>query len=193
MACLPLLGQAQNTWEMSEQEQKTGKPAVDRKYLVGAVPVVDGRVVFSTTIDAPGKSQAQIFDALQAYMAKMAKEPNQSEQSRVADDKEQGTIVGNYQEWLVFKRTALVLDQTRFYYKLIVQCHDGKADVKLTAIHYLYDEERDPQSLRAEEWITDEYGLKKGKDKLSRVTGRFRQKTIDRKDYIFQKLQQCVK
>lgn len=194
LACLPLLAGAQNTWEMSEQEAKSGRPAVDQKYLVGAVPVVDGRVVFSTTVKAPGRSRAQIYDAIHAFLAKMAKEPNQTEQSRlVIEDKDGGNIVGSYQEWLVFKRTALVLDQTRFFYQVVAQCKDGSADIQLTRIHYLYDEERDPQALKAEEWITDEYGLKKGKDKLSRVTGRFRKKTIDRKDYIFAKIAEVVR
>ena len=54
-------------------------------------------------------------------------------------------------------------------------------------IVYLYDEERDPQTYYAEEWITDRYGLNKKQDKLARVSGKFRRKTIDRKDYLFNK------
>ena len=60
-------------------------------------------------------------------------------------------------------------------------------------IYYLYDEERNPQTYNAEEWITDEYGLKKNKDKLSRVSGKFRRKTIDRKDYLFNKMANLFK
>ena len=37
----------------------------------------------------------------------------------------------------------------------------------------------------AENWITDKYGLNKNKTKLSRMSGKFRKKTIDRKDEIF--------
>ena len=70
-------------------------------------------------------------------------------------------------------------------YHLIVDCADGQATVKMTRIYYLYDEERDPQTYRAEEWITDRYGLNKKQNKLSRVSGKFRRKTIDRKDYLF--------
>ena len=55
-------------------------------------------------------------------------------------------------------------------------------------IHYLYEEERDPQQYKAEEWITDEYALRKNKQKLARISGKFRRKTIDRKDFIFNKL-----
>ena len=190
MLCLPLAGAAQNTWEMPENT--TTNP--DAKYLVGAVPVVDGRVTFKTTVEAPGKSAAQVASIIRAYMEKMTKEPGQFEQSRIAlDDSVTHQIVGTYQEWLVFKSTALVLDRTRLFYNLIADCHDGKADITMTRIYYLYEEERDPQTLKAEEWITDEEGLTRSKQKLSRVAGKFRRKTIDRKDYLFNKFAELLK
>ena len=37
----------------------------------------------------------------------------------------------------------------------------------------------------AEEWITDEWALNKKGNKLSKYSGKFRCKTIDRKDNIF--------
>lgn len=197
LLCLPLMANAQNEWEEMEhentpqQETKAKKAVVteDQKYLAGAVPVVDGHVVFTTTIKAPGKSAAQIYGIIKGYMEKMTKMKNQSEQSRIAiDDPQKGNICGVYQEWLVFKSTALVLDRTRFFYNLIADVKDGEAVITMNRIYYLYDEERNPQTMKAEEWITDEYGLKKNKEKLSRVSGKFRKKTIDRKDYIFKKL-----
>ena len=178
---IPMASMAQdNTWE---RPQVTNN---DAKYLVGAVPEVDGRVVFQTTISAPGKTAAQIFDLLHADLKKMTQEPNQIEQSRVSlADAATGELVGQFQEWLVFKNKPLVLDRTRFFYTLMINCKDGAADVKLTRIHYLYDEERDATTYKAEEWITDQYGLNRKQNKLARVSGKFRRKTIDRKDYIF--------
>jgi colicin import membrane protein len=191
MMCLPMAMMAQNTWEMPEQGTSVNP---DQKYLVGAVPVVDGKVVFQTTIDAPGKSADQIADILRSYLMKMTKEPGQFEQSRIViDDSVNHEIVGTYQEWLVFKSTALVLDRTRLMYNLIAKCDNGKADISMTRIYYLYEEERDPQTFKAEEWITDEEGLTKNKKKLSRVSGKFRRKTIDRKDYLFNKFTQLLK
>ena len=191
MMCLPMAMMAQNTWEMPEQGTSVNP---DQKYLVGAVPVVDGKVVFQTTIDAPGKSADQIADILRSYLTKMTKEPGQFEQSRiVADDSLNHEIVASYQEWLVFKATALVLDRTRLMYNIIAKCDNGKADISMTRIYYLYEEERDPQTFKAEEWITDEEGLTKNKKKLSRVSGKFRRKTIDRKDYLFNKFTQLLK
>lgn len=193
MMCIPMIGMAQNTWEMPEQNGQT-KQNPDAKYLVGAVPVEDGKVVFKKTIEAKGKSAKEIFETVDSYLRKMAKEPNQTEQSRVTlSDSTNNKLVGMYQEWLVFKSTALVLDQTRFFYILAVDCFDGKAEVILTNIYYLYEEERAPQRFAAEEWITDKWGLTKNKNKLSRVSGKFRRKTIDRKDYIFNKIESLLK
>lgn len=191
--CLPVAITAQNTWEMEENEQgQVVNP--DAKYLAGAVPVVDGKVTFETTIDAPGKSAEQIYRIMLKSMTEMTKEKGQTEQSRIVlADSANYSIGGSYQEWLVFKSTPLVLDRTRLFYHLIVECTNGKANIKMTKIHYLYEEERDPQTFRAEEWITDEYGLKKNKQKLSRVTGKFRRKTIDRKDYLFNKFAKLLK
>lgn len=187
---------AQNTWEMPEvvQNGKTVKVLPNQKYLEGAVPVVDGRVVFDTVINVPGKNAQQIHDILLDYMTKITKEKNQLEQSRITlDDKDNHIICGTYQEWLVFKSTALVLDRTRFIYNIISKYEDGKAEISITRIYYLYDEERTPQSFKAEEWITDEYGLKKNKSALSRVSGKFRKKTIDRKEYLFRKFAEALR
>lgn len=193
LMCLPMTMTAQNTWEIQKNENGVAANP-DAKYLTGAVPVADGKVVFETTIDAPGKSAEQIYQTLRKCLNDMTKEENQFEQSRIVlTDSVSHQIVASYQEWLVFKSTALVLDRTRLFYHIIADCKDGKADIKMTKIYYLYEEERDPQTLKAEEWITDEYGLKKNKRKLSRVTGKFRRKTIDRKDYLFDKFAKLLK
>lgn len=194
IALLPLCATAQNTWEMPEEQENALKTNPDQKYLEGAVPVVNGQVVFQTTIAAPGKSARQIYDILHAQMAKMLKEKNQFEQSRFTiENPEKGELAAYYQEWLVFKNKPLVLDRTRLMFNLTVVCKDGSAEVTINRIHYLYDEERNATTYRAEEWITDEYGLKKDKQKLSRVSGKFRRKTIDRKDYIFDKFATLLK
>lgn len=195
MMFLPLTAMAQNnTWEQAETNDKGIVVNPDQKYLVGAVPVVNGRVEFEKTIDAPGKSASQIYEIIYNYMQKMTTEPNQFEQSRIIlKDSIKMELAGSYQEWLVFKNKPLVLDRTRLFFNLMAKCENGKAVIKMSRIYYLYDEERQAQTYKAEEWITDEYGLKKNKQKLSRVTGKFRKKTIDRKDYIFNKIESLLK
>ena len=192
MMSLPMVAMAQdNTWERVETSTNNANP--DQKYLAGAVPEVDGKVVFKTTVQAPGKSAQQVYDIVLDYMKKLVKEPNQFEQSRVVLEENGRQAGATLQEWLVFKATALQLDRTRLLYNLVVDCYDGKADITMSRINYIYDEERDPQHYVAEEWITDKWGLNKKQNKLARVSGKFRRKTIDRKDFLFNKFAELLK
>ena len=198
LALVPLTLLAQdNTWEINEEEEvkkeAKAKPKVDEKYLKGAVPEVDGKVVFSTSINAPGKTAAQIYDILLQYMERMTKTTNQIQSKIITADADKHEITGAYQEWLVFKKTALSLDRTRFMYALNAQCSDGRADIKMTRIRYLYEEERSPQHMTAEEWITDKEAVNKKNTKLLPISGKFRRKTIDRKDYLFNKFASLLK
>lgn len=178
-----------NTWE--QVELKSGETNPDAKYLTGAVPEVNGKVVFEKLIRVPGKTKKQIYDILLSQFTKMTKEANQFEQSRIAynDTLDNKQLVASYQEWLVFKNKPLVLDRTRLFYQLIADIKDGEVLIKMNRIYYLYDEERTPTTYQAEEWITDRYGLNRKMTKLARVSGKFRRKTIDRKDYIFGRLE----
>ncbi len=191
---LPLTVVAQdNSWEQTD-ETKPYKENANPKYLAGAVPEVDGKVIFSKTIKAPGKSKKQIYEALSGYFNKMTQESNQLEQSRITltDTVNFEQLVGTYQEWLVFKNKPLVLDRTRLFYNLIASIKDGEATIEMTRIYYIYDEEREATTYKAEEWINDRYGLNKKKTKTARVSGKFRRKTIDRKDYLFGKIEQLL-
>ena len=198
LAALPVSMWAQdNNWEIAEEEQqevvKPEKVNPDEKYLRGAVPLVDGKVVFSKTIEAPGKSADQIYTILHDYIEKMTKASYQIHSLFVVEDTENHKIGATFEEWLVFKKAALMLDQTRLYYVLEVNCKDGEAEVSFSRIHYLYDEYRKPQKLKAEEWITDDVAVNKKNTKLYPFMGKFRRKTIDRKDFIFNKFESLLK
>lgn len=187
-----------NTWERPEEEQQEEvarqKINPDAKYLKGAVPEVDGKVVFSKHIDAPGKSAAEIYGILQKYLTKMTKEKNQLENSKVVtEDTEKHILSAYYEEWLVFKANAIVLDRTRFYYAIWAECKNGGVDVKMSHIRYLYEEERKPERYTAEEWITDKEAVNKKNTKLYPGMGKFRRKTIDRKDFLFNKFESLLK
>ena len=193
LIALPVAVAAQeNEWEKQEQKAQTAN--TDAKYLAGAVPEVDGHVMFSTTVQVPGKTAEQIYERALQLMTELTKTSNQLEQSRIAyTNAETHQIVGSYQEWLVFKNKPLNLDRTRMLYQLVADCRDGEMDLKMMRIVYLYDEERNPTTYKAEEWINDKYGLNKKQTKLARVSGKFRRKTIDRKDYLFENLGEMVK
>ena len=190
LVAMPLLAAAQdNTWERIETTP-AGSTNPDAKYLVeNAVPMVDGRVCWKTTIAAPGKSAQQVYDILLAQLNKMVNEENQlMERSKVAiQDQATHQLGATFHEWLVFKNTALSLDRTVLNFQLIVECSDGKADVQMTRVSYDYELERDPIHYTAEEWISDKYAVNKKRTKLLKLSAKFRRKTIDRKDFIFNK------
>ena len=189
LLALPLAISAQdNTWEKIETEP-VEKENPDAKYLAeNAVPMVDGKVVFHTVIKAPGKSADQIYDILLKQLEKMVQEPNQIENSVVAlQNRDKHELAAVFHEWLVFKSVALSLDRTQFNYQLHVLCSDGQADVSMMRISYDYDLERNPHHYTAEEWIADKYAVNKKRTKLYPISGKFRRKTIDRKDFIFNK------
>jgi colicin import membrane protein len=198
LALVPLTLWAQdNTWEINEDEdvkqEVKVKTKVDPKYLKGAVPEVNGQVVFSKHINVPGKTASQIYDIMLQYMQRLTKTSNQIESQISTSDAQKHEIVGIYQEWLVFKNTALSLDRTRFFYALRAQCSDGAVDIEMMRIRYLYEEERTPQRMSAEEWITDKESVNKKNTKLMPMSGKFRRKTIDRKDYLFNKFESLLK
>lgn len=196
LALVPLTLWAQdNTWERADEDEQeeVKQDGEDPKYLRGAVPEVDGKVVFSKTIDAPGKSATEIFKIVRTYLEKMTKEKNQINSRLVIDDAENHQVAGSFEEWLVFKSIAIYLDQTRLRYVLSVKCDDGKAEVTMCRIRYLYDEYRKPQDILAEGWITDDYAVNKKNTRLFPNSGKFRRKTIDRKDFIFNKLETLLK
>ena len=200
LAAMPLgLWAQDNTWELPEEEQQVEETTLEAKinpnakYLRGAVPEIDGKVVFSKTIEAPGKSAAQIYTILHDYMVKMTKASNQINSRVVVEDSVNHELGDSFEEWLVFKKSALQLDKTRLYFVLEAKCENGKADVTMSRIHYLYDENRKPERFKAEGWITDDYAVNKKNTKLFPGSGKFRRKTIDRKDFIFDKFESLLK
>lgn len=203
IALFPLVINAQNVWEKPEnnsQQQQQKKKALiqknpaneDPKYLAGAIPLIDGKIVFTLDQDVPGKSAQQIYDILYKVLNQMTKEEGQFKESQVAlVNKQDHIIAARFKEWLVFQNTFLSLDRTIFNYTIIANCSDGHANITLSRMSYQYEMDRpDTEAVEtvAEDWITDEFALNKKKTKLAKYTGKFRRKTIDRKDNIFETL-----
>ena len=201
IALFPLVMNAQNVWEKpennSQQQQKKKKALIEKnlanedpKYLAGAIPLVDGKIVFTLDQDVPGKSAQQIYDILYNLLNQMTKEEGQFKESQVAlVNKQDHIIAARFKEWLVFQNTFLSLDRTIFNYTIIAKCSDGHANITLSRMSYQYEIDRpDTEAVEtiAEDWITDENALNKKKTKLAKYTGKFRRKTIDRKDNIFE-------
>ena len=187
---MPVLASAQdNTWERIEVEEHP-----DAKYLApNAVPEIDGMVRWQTTLYAEGKAADEIYDILLQQMTKMTTEANQIGGSAVVlQDREKHELGAVYHEWLVFQDKVFSLDRTHFNFQLRVTITDGKCDVTIDHITYDYELERKPQHYKAEEWITDKYAVNKKHTKLYPISAKFRRKTIDRKDFIFNKFNTLI-
>ena len=204
-ACLPLMGMAQNTWEVPQEKTEEVKPKQqkkalfetkkkeDAKYLAGAVPEVDGRVVFTLDKKVPGMSADEIYKKVYDVIHAMTQEENQFPQSKIAViNKSEHTIAARMREWLVFQNTFLSLDRTIFNYTLIAKAADGRLVLTMERLSYQYEKDRTDVrggfDTKAEDWITDKEALNKKQTKLLKYSGKFRRKTIDRKDNIFDRV-----
>lgn len=165
------------------------------KYLEGAISFDEqGKIVFDTEIEAPGKSAAQLYDLVFDYMSGLTHD-KESKASRMAlVNKDEHIIVNTMDEWLVFSNSFISLDRTECKYNLIAKITDGKVSLSINHINYIYEEGRQTGfKLPAEEVIIDKVALTKKKNDLARIFGKFRKKTIDRKDQIFNEIAALVK
>lgn len=165
------------------------------KYLEGAITFDEqGKIVFDTEIEAPGKSAAQLYDLVFDYMSGLTQD-KESKASRMAlVNKDEHIIVNTMDEWLVFSNSFIALDRTECKYNLIAKITDGKVSLSINHINYIYEEGRQTGfKLPAEEVIIDKVALTKKKNDLARIFGKFRKKTIDRKDQIFNEIAALVK
>lgn len=185
-------------------KKETPKPAAqvngaklkeDPKYLEGAITFDEqGKIVFDTEIEAPGKSAAQLYDLVFDYMSGLTQD-KESKASRMAlVNKDEHIIVNTMDEWLVFSNSFISLDRTECKYNLIAKITVGKVSLSINHINYIYEEGRQTGfKLPAEEVIIDKVALTKKKNDLARIFGKFRKKTIDRKDQIFNEIAALVK
>ena len=167
------------------------KGKTDPKYLNGAVPEVNGIVTFSRTFAVPGKSKAQIYDVMYKFVQDsiLAKGIPGERTSIISDGREDGIIVVRNDEYMIFRKLPLLLDRTRFRYNLATTVSDGQVNMVLTKITYYYNEDMEGQhgeNYKAEEWITDKEAVNKKNTKLYPRSGKFRIKTIDRVEAIFE-------
>ena len=169
--------------------------------MAGAVPVVNGEVCFSQTF-ASKLNKEEMAEALKDWAEKTFV-PQEASLARQATspgilsfDAAQGKLKIQGDEYIIFKNKPLVLDQTRIYYTLSVDCSDGSCSVTMSRIFYDYNDTQSEETIpriKAENQITDEYALRKNGTKLVRGTGtKFRVRTIDLKNKLFAQIQSVV-
>lgn len=155
------------------------------RYLAGAVPVINGEVIFSDTTYFNNINKDEIYklsgEWLKGYLAGF-----KNEKCRLAFSKaEDCHNVGLLERYIIFKQSALVLDRATMNCVIQTYAQDNRAIITVSKIKYVYDEQGLISRMSAEEYITDKDGLNKNKTKLSFGFGKFRRKTIDAVDEIF--------
>ena len=171
----------------------------DSKYLVGAVKTENGLITFSKTFTIKGMTEEQLKPLVLGYIkTTLVGGGIEGPRTRlVSDGKEDGLMVARVEEWMVFKKKFAYLDAARFRYTVTSSVKGSTVSMKINQISYLYDEKIDDENKPtgeegityvAEEWIDDENGLNKTKTKLHVGSGKFRRKTCDRAEQIFNKM-----
>ena len=166
------------------------------KYGKGTVPQDEnGTVYFADTVDIPqGISQDQCYTLLLNWAKGRFARPFAQAGRVLNEDADARRFIFHVEQTLVFKSSALVSDEATIIYSFSVAVKDGKFTMKMTDIKYRYEEKREGGGKRftAEDWITDKEAYNKKGTKFLKSTGKFRFKTIDLKDILFQKAVDAV-
>ncbi len=167
----------------------------DGIYLAeGAVPEENGKVVFSKDIALDGMSAQDIYEKVYTYLDSISQTKDQIESGIVLFNKKEHIIAAKFDEWLVFMSSALSLDRSEFKYTAVAKCSDGLLHFSIERISYAYESgQNNSLHVTAEEWITDKVAVNKKRTKLYPVSAKFRRKTIDRVQYLFDELEQSLK
>ena len=161
----------------------------DEKYLAGAVPEKDGMVTFTKSFSIQGKSQPEVSAVMSHFINKLVEEsiPAPGNYARIMGEN-QDSIVARVCEWMVFKKKPLNLDRTRIRYQIKAITNGNSVTLSISNITYYYGEDMEGENgviFKAEEWISDKEALNKDKTKLYPKSGKFRRKTVDRVEEIF--------
>ena len=194
LMCCPILCAAQSEWEIPNAEKPSNEVKKEKKttskeanaetanenikdweYIKeGAVPEVDGKIVFSYDIDVPGKTAQEIYDLAYVALDSLAHTEEQIKSNIALINRKEHMIAARYREWLEFSKSFIALDRTEFSYNY----EEGRSTGLKTT---------------AEKWISDKQAVNKKRTKLIPGTAKFRKKTIDRKNAIFKYIAKKVK
>lgn len=168
----------------------------DPKYAKGAVPEDEsGRVYFSQTVPIPeGMNADQCYTILLSWAKGRFAMPYAQAGRILNEDADTHRFIFHVDQMLIFKRTAFVADESKISYNFSVVVKDNTFTMKMTDIKYRYEEGREGggKIFPAEDWITDKEAYNRKGTKFLKSTGKFRIKTIDLKDILFQKATDAV-
>ena len=190
---------------ISTKKLYTQKADMNEYAKAGAVPEVNGKVVFTKEIDAPGKSKDDLYTVLSSFTALRFSAGSARGEWREPDfftnldyaqvkeaDKNAGRIVAQGAEEMVFSNKALAKDYTHVYYLFTAEVAAGKVKLTMNNIAYVYVGSQETERIPAEDWITDQEALNK-KGQLRRISGKFRVKTIDLFNELANEIEELAK
>ena len=168
----------------------------DPKYGKGAVPVDEnGMVCFEQTFDVPaGMTEDQCYELLLNWAKGRFALPYANAGRILNEDAQAHRFVFRVDQMIYFKSTPLSADESKISYNFSVSVKDGKYTMKMTDIKYRYEEGREGggKIFPAEDWSTDKEACDRKGTKCLKSTGKFRIKTIDLKDILFQKAYEAI-
>lgn len=178
-----------STLNAAPKEKHAWKAPVAEKYLVGAVPVVDGKVVITRAIELPAALAGQTDTAYEAAKAWLTHYYNEAGENMIArksvlTDATAHHFAVEMAQYIYFVRTVLVTDFSKIFYTIDIKIDANNILLSVSNISYRYDEERNPMQFTAEEQITDQVALKNGGKKFYPNYGKFRTQTIDTIDEL---------
>ncbi len=160
------------------------KPETDIRYMAGAVPEVNGKVVLTRTVEVPaGLTQQEVMNRVDAWLVRCTKDERMHYNQRLpkAADNE---LQHSYSMELTFSKSFLAHDFAELAYVLAVRYEGGQLIMEMSHINYKYNENNKLNKYTAEEMIVDKYALNKKKTKLIFGFKKFRMKTIDLLDEL---------
>ena len=175
---------AQITAPVIEEKSET-----DIRYMAGAVPEVNGKVVLTRTVEVPaGLTQQEVMNRVDAWLVRCTKNERMHYNQRLpkAADNE---LQHSYSMELTFSKSFLAHDFAELAYVLAVRYEGGQLIMEMSHINYKYNENNKLNKYTAEEMIVDKYALNKKKTKLIFGFKKFRMKTIDLLDELQVSLQ----
>ena len=180
MACATLsTGIAQITAPVIEEKSET-----DIRYMAGAVPEVNGKVVLTRTIEVPaGLTQQEVMNRVDAWLVRCTKDERMHYNQRLPQ-RADNELQHSYSMELTFSKSFLAHDFAELAYVLAVRYEGGQLIMEMSHINYKYNENNKLNKYTAEEMIVDKYALNKKKTKLIFGFKKFRMKTIDLLDEL---------
>lgn len=170
---------AQITAPVIEEKSET-----DNRYMAGAVPEVDGKVVLTRTVEVPaGLTLQEVMNRVDAWLIRCTKDERMHYNQRLPK-RTDNELQHSYSMELTFSKSFLAHDFAEMAYVLAVRYDGGQIIMEMSHINYKYNENNKPNKYTAEEMIIDKYALNKKKTKLIFGFKKFRMKTIDLLDEL---------